>query len=62
MLWKMSVGVPGLAISTLKTMQVKSFGWNILKVGATRIFIQNLAKERLVTHLDPNVWKKEGAP
>ena len=54
----MSGCVTGLTISTLKTMQVKIFNWNILNVGAAGAFIQNLAKERLVARIDPDAWKK----
>ena len=47
--------VPGLTIFMLQTMQVKSFDWKILKVRTIRTFIQNLAKERPVTRVDPDV-------
>ena len=48
----MSGCVPDLTVFTLKTIQVKSFGYNILKVRTTRTFILNVAKETLVTRLD----------
>ena len=52
---KKSACVPSLTISTLKTMQFKDFGQNMLKL---RTAIQNLAKERLVKRVDPDVLKK----
>ena len=52
---KKSACVPSLTSSTLKTIQFKDFGQNMLKF---RTAIQNLAKERLVKRVDPDLLKK----
>ena len=54
---KISGWVPGLTISTLKTMQVKSYSWNISTLRTTRTFVQTLAKEALLTRVDSYVWE-----
>ena len=49
-----------LIIPTLKLMQVKSYGKNILKVKTfclTWKFIQNLAKKISVTHVYSDIWE-----
>ena len=60
LLSKTPVCMRDLIISTLKTMQVKSYGQGILKFTTfclTWKFIQNLAKKISVTHVYSDVWE-----